>query len=331
MDNENVSLAELNREFQPIVSKVTFPQVINAIISVLRNLHTDESFEDLYKRIDFTMNPSFAAHRSEVHSVRFDRELGEFKVLVVLNVFGLYGASSPLPIHYSEKILQAEEDSLLQPFMNLFQHRVHSLLFPIWQKYRYYAAYRGSLYDGFSFCMLALLGFSAELRSEHNLDFKRLLPFFGILAMKQASIGIIGAVLKHYFSHRYIEFTQCLLRVAEIPCDQRNSLGCKNSVLGETMVLGRSVYSCNDKFRMIIFQLRWSVFLDFLPNGTLIGSLRTLMLYILKEPLSYDICLKIMNPEIVPCCLGRENMFLGWSTWLSPLPEEGQTHFDLRS
>ena len=50
---------------------------------------------------------------------------------------GLYGPSSPLPNHYTEDVLWASADEdAARSFLDLFNHRLISLVFRAWEKYR---------------------------------------------------------------------------------------------------------------------------------------------------------------------------------------------------
>ncbi|MGV8664319.1 type VI secretion system baseplate subunit TssG, partial [Pseudomonas aeruginosa] len=54
------------------------------------------------------------------------------------SLLGLFGASSPLPAFYSDQALvDSEEGNPTRTFLDLFHHRLHRLLLPIWRKYRY--------------------------------------------------------------------------------------------------------------------------------------------------------------------------------------------------
>ena len=67
---------------------------------------------------------------------------GKERFRLDVTFMGLYGASSPLPSFYTEDLIRLENDeSLLRGFLDLFHHRLFSLLFRTWEKYRHTVQY----------------------------------------------------------------------------------------------------------------------------------------------------------------------------------------------
>ena len=62
---------------------------------------------------------------------------------VTVNFLGLYGESSPLPAFLTEELMADDpEDSPRRDFLDLFHHRLVSLFYRCWQKYRHQVQYR---------------------------------------------------------------------------------------------------------------------------------------------------------------------------------------------
>ena len=82
---------------------------------------------------------------------------------------GLFGPSGILPRHYTELLVRLQRDSkgperiLLRDWFDLFNHRLVSLFFRSWQKYRFVLAYERLEFartepDLFTTCLLSLVG-----------------------------------------------------------------------------------------------------------------------------------------------------------------------------
>ena len=60
-------------------------------------------------------------------------------------------------------------------------------------------------------------------------------------------------------------------------------------------------------------------FRDFLPDGRDHQALRTLMEFVLREPLAYDLELELLESEVTPMRLGEgSSCQLGWTTFVQP-------------
>lgn len=196
--------------------------------------------EELYDLVEFQANPSLGFPGSDVDRIEFFHEHGQLRARMRFNLIGLVGSSSPLPAFYGEQALGDNEDgNPTRMFLDLFHHRLQRLLLPIWRKYRYRASFESGALDGFSSHLFALIGLGGEeIRRAKELNWKRLLPYLGVLSLRAHSAALIEAVLRYYFKHADLVIEQCLERRVDILEEQCNRLGLANSLLGEDAVLG---------------------------------------------------------------------------------------------
>ena len=77
-----------------------------------------------------------------------------------VNFMGLTGPSGVLPLVYSELVIDRlrERDRTLRDFLDIFNHRMISLFYQAWEKYRFFVPYERGERDRFSHHVLALLG-----------------------------------------------------------------------------------------------------------------------------------------------------------------------------
>lgn len=291
-------------------------QAVRLVLERLRDQHPELDEESLYQRLEFQANPSLGFPGADIEQVRFFHEQGELRARLQVNLPGLFGSGSPLPAFYAEQALG--DDNPTRDFLDLFNERLYRLLLPIWEKYRYHARFRPGASDPFSARLFALIGLGGEtLRASAELNWKRLLPYLGLLSLRAHSAALIESVLRYYFKHPAVHIEQCLERRVGILAEQRNQLGQANSRLGADLVLGHSVRDRGGKFRIHIRRLSWERFHEFLPSGPHYRPLLALVRFTLRDPLDYDIRLELETDNRPQLGLGERNLCrLGWTTWL---------------
>lgn len=301
-------------------------QAVRLVIERLRERHPELDDEALYDQLEFQANPSLGFPGSDVDRVEFFEEHGRLRARLRLNLIGLAGASSPLPTFYVEQALgDSEEGNPTRVFLDLFHHRLQRLLLPIWSRYRYQASFKKGALDSFSEQLFALIGLGGEtIRQSQSLNWKRLLPYLGLLSLRAHSAALIEAVLRYYFKHARLYIEQCVARRVTIIDEQRNRLGLGNSQLGEDLVLGTRVHDCGGKFRIHVCQLDWQRFHDFLPIGAGYQPLCALVRFTLRDPLDYDLRLELRHEDIRDLRIGAANECrLGWTSWLGREKADG--------
>src|SRR4029077_1035792 len=98
------------------------------------------------------------------------RPTPEFPVpLMTVAFMGLTGPSGMLPRHYTELLIRLEKEEkgpercALRDWFDLFNHRIISLFYRAWEKYRFYIPYERKEYslgepDAFTRALLSLIG-----------------------------------------------------------------------------------------------------------------------------------------------------------------------------
>ena len=94
-------------------------------------------------------------------------------------------------------------------------------------------------------------------------------------------------------------------------------LGKRHNVLGEEAMLGRGVYSVQDKIRVRIYTQTLAQYIRFLPSGDLCEPLADLVYFYNGAQLEWDAELAIPPGAVKPIRLGQFGQ-LGWTTWMSP-------------
>jgi type VI secretion system protein ImpH len=242
---------------------------------------------------------------------------GAPRFILSTTFLSLYGTSSPLPTYFTEQLLEQEEESLQRKFIDLFHHRILSLFYRVWAKYRLSAQFQEDGKDALSRRLLELLiGDPERLPPGHRVKPVRLLALGGAITQFPRSAATLAAALSEYFAGTPVEMENCVPRWLEIPEDQRNRLAMTNCRLGQDLSLGERVYDRSSTFRVSVGPVGLDDFLGFLPPGERIAELREIVDLMNGDALDYEVELCLKETEVPPLQLSSDRAMLGWSTWM---------------
>lgn len=239
-----------------------------------------------------------------------DREFIELTV----SFMGLYGPASPLPVYYTERVLQSNDP--LHPsrdLMDMFNHRMIGLMQVCWEKYRYYIQYRIDGKDHYSRWLLGLAGVNQSLLKEQTrLKWHRLLPFAGVLAGANGSADFMAKIIARYFRIPTVEFEPWVRRTIEVPSVQCNSMGLRNASLGNDLIMGDTLQDCMGKFNLHLKGLDHQLYRSFLPDGAHFDELIELLQLLMVDPFEYEFWLH-PNPDSDEESSQEVGWELGWN------------------
>lgn len=267
----------------------------------------------------YRVNPDLSFPPGDIASLQFmDSEANAPQALMVLNLMGLHGAASPIPAYFAEYVAQhQDEPDALRDFFDIFHQRLVELLHDIWRKYRYYTWFKTGAVDILSYRFSGFMGVGhPDLRGAKKLRWPRLMAYMGLIAFNAESAGSLESILRHYFSHSAVYIMPCIHRWVRVPEDQSVRLGKNACHLGVDFILGTEVPDQTGKFRVRIEGLTWARFNEFLPCGEKFGELQTLVKFVLRSRLDFDVELCLLPEEIRPWHMGKNSECrLGWSAW----------------
>lgn len=262
-------------------------------------------------------------------------ELTKFEMIadsverVTTTIFGLYGANSPLPAFYSTDILEYEtenagEDDPVRLFLDVINHRLLSLLYRAWSKYRWAFTFRLDLQDDISRAAFALCGI-AEFSQIDKLDVpaQRLLGYSGLRTQRPVNARSLERAISDYFDEVPAQIIQCVENWVSIHPSDRSRLGMHNVGLGENFVIGESILDRAGKFRIEIGPLEsLDAFERFTLGGVDLRELAGFVRFILDEPLEFDILVGLVHDAVPLICLspGSDAPRLGATSWLCSEP-----------
>lgn len=237
------------------------------------------------------------------------------------SILGLYGPASPLPTSYTEDLIydeyQHDGRGLVRGFLDMFHHRLLSLLYRGWEKYRHTVQYDPRGRDYLSSRLLMLAGANLPWLPEgQHMPAGRLLAYAGLLTQRPRSADSLRALLQDHFPEAEVRLTQCLPRQKQIAPDQRNRLGSLNSRLGVDCSLGATVTDASGFFGVQVGPMDFENYTDFMPDRDSMTQLNELVDLFNSDALDYEVTVVLRGEDVPGVQLGNPVRRLGYSSWL---------------
>ena len=150
-----------------------------------------------YEPVRFRPRPRLGFPAGETAAVEFDDEHPDAPPTVRTTFMGLYGVDAAMPSHTIDEIaLREEGHEAVEAFLDPFNHRIATLLYRAWKKYRYPERFRAGGVDDYSQSLLCLLGFGwGDKPLRAGLPDSRMLALSGLLIQRtRTSEGLAGVV-----------------------------------------------------------------------------------------------------------------------------------------
>ncbi len=282
-------------------------------------------------------HPSLAFSPADVRRVErlVEGVAGDDDLLrVTVTFMGLYGIASPSPVYLTELIGFTDVDAEpLVDLLDLFNHRILSLFYRAWTKYRFPYRYRPGRAvgegvdlggeDAFSSYVFSFVGLGEKpVRGLAQLPATRLAKYLGLLTSPTRPPANLELLLSDYFGGVEVRVRPWILRWVPIPPAKRNRLGAANSRLGVDLAVGERVPDRAGKFRIALGPLGFGEYLEFLPDGEKFRQLCALVHLWVGERYDFDVELILRREEIPDLRLepGPGATRLGWTSWVSSGP-----------
>ncbi|MFP2923986.1 type VI secretion system baseplate subunit TssG [Pyxidicoccus sp. 3LG] len=240
---------------------------------------------------------------------------------VVTTFLGLTGATSPLPSLLAEEVAQEDPDRpVRREFLDLFHHRLLSLLYRILCRYRVTSELTSDCTDEWSRRMLSLAGLDTYEQSwKGRLPVWRLLRIAHLLACHTRSAERLELALQDLLGEDLgearVSIRQFVGRWVDI--DARTRLGRANHQLGRNLLLGSKAVDRTGRFEIEIGPLPPRTYQRLLPEGDLFPLARELVGLFIRDPLEYSFELYLSESLQHTFHLSSaEPRRLGRDTWL---------------
>ncbi len=262
---------------------------------------------------------------------------------VKVNFLGLTGPQGVLPTHFNRLLIEQHRanDDRLAKFQDLFNHRLISLFYRAWEKYRFDIRYErsreqsgGGEGDPFTDGLLSLVGMgSAGLGGRLAIDDQALIYYGGHFSagtrnadgLADLAADYVGVPVRiEQFQGQWLDVSQedrSRLNSTSVSPEPRNQLGINTT-------LGTRIWHVESRFRVVLGPLSYQRFMRLIPEGSDFAPLRDLVRCYVGPQFDFDIQ-PILRADQVPACrLGQSTDMprLGRNAFVRTQPFN--THFD---
>lgn len=269
--------------------------------------------------------------------------------LLEIAFLGLYGVSTPLPLHYAVEVLRGVEpgpqpsaletggrpaaaeptgaSSPVRDFLDIFHHRVISLFFRSWLKYRYERMFAAPQRDVLTEYLCLLNGCPPTYDQETlGVSPIRLLRYAGTLTQRPRSATTLAGLLFDYWGDIPVRIQQFVGQWVPLQEADQNRFGLVNCRLGEDLTIGEQVYDLSGTFGIEVGPVDWATYMTFLPGGSRYKQTRALTKLYCGDPLAFTIGVTLQAGEIPELRLTSDDHAgaLGLTSWVRTA-DMGQT------
>jgi type VI secretion system protein ImpH len=275
--------------------------------------------------IRFKHDPSLSFSSQDVSGVSSasasgEEQAGRHVFEVTTTFLGLIGGASPTPAYISEEVLRQEGRSL-RDFLDLFHHRLISLLYRELARFKPWAEQTSAVTDSWSTRLFSLAGldaYSAPLGS--YLPPQKILKLLPLLARRirpsQSLARGIAEVLDDVIEGAPVRIKEFAGGWSAVPQTEQTQLGVRNTELGQNALLGEQVSDPAGGFEVHVGSLGRRAFRQLAdPDGPL-RRVHSLISLWVRDPLEYRVVVSLV-PDAVPLMrLGEDGGRLGSDSWL---------------
>jgi type VI secretion system protein ImpH len=269
--------------------------------------------------VRFGQDPALIFHPTMLG--QFTRADGDAKARLAVNFFGLLGANGPMPTHITEYVrdrLRHGGDATMLAFLDVFHHRMLALFYRARAVTEPVISLDRADGDRFSTFVGSMFGIGAPALRDRDAigDFAKL-HFAGLLANKTRPAAGLVTILRAYFKLPF-QIEQFVGHWMRMPAEIQSRIGGveDGNRLGASLVLGRSVWDCQHKFRIVIGPMDYADYGRFMPGGESMERLVAWVKHYVGLSLDWDVRLVLRKEQLPPLQLGGATR-MGWSSWLA--------------
>jgi type VI secretion system protein ImpH len=269
--------------------------------------------------VRFRTRQTFSFPACEIHELTARTEPDGTPPEMMVSFMGLTGPLGALPHQYTELVMDRVRyrDTTLWSFLDIFNHRLLSLFYRVWEKYHFTISYERTGEDQFTAYLFDLIGMGTNGLG-HRLSFRdqALLFYGGLIAQRPHSATAVRAIVGDYFGvpSEITQFAGEWLKLG----DNVTRLGNANSQLGLSTIAGSKVWSDQSKFTIRLGPMSLKKFTKFVPTGQGFRPLTEMIRLLVGLEFEFSVQLVLARNEVPFCLLGNyaDGPRLGWTSWL---------------
>ncbi len=273
--------------------------------------------------VQFSSVPTLSFPASEIQDLETGAD-GQARMFV--NFMGLSAAVGVLPHTYTEFLLERARAKDRSPadFFDIFNHRMISLFYRAWQKYRFYIAFErtGQSDDVVSARLLDLIGLgTASLTHRMGIADEACLYYDGLLSQRRPTAQGLKQLLEDYFDVP-VDVEQFTGTWRRLPPENRTVLsntGTFSEQLGLGTIVGDEVFDQHGTVTIRLGPLTFDRYREFLPGARASLELREWLRLYANREFDFVIRLMLKRDEVPQMKLGGDGLAaprLGLVSWI---------------
>lgn len=301
-----------------------FYQAVRILEKIQKNkISPAESTNHQSEPVFFSPHISLAFPPTDIHQIKSAENTHQLPAVLQPNVMGLAGVHGPLPLPYTELLIDRnrKNDRALSSFLDIFHHRLLSILYRQRKKLRIGMEVESPWTGDSANRLFALFGMGTEgLHNRMSLKDQSLLYYAGLLAPQVRGIAGLECLLADFFQIK-VEGVQFQGGWESFPDSVHCYLGKHKSILGKNLVIGKKYW--NQECRIILkLNPLSNQFKKFFPAENLFTHCCDLIRFYLGDEIDFELNL-IIKSESIPLLkitTSSESSLLGWNSWLKSKP-----------
>jgi type VI secretion system protein ImpH len=297
-------------------------------VRLLERLYPDRNPVGLFvspltEVVQFSSHPTLSFPASEIQGYQPSKD-GPPKLTV--NFMGLSAAVGVLPHAYTEFLMERVKAKDRGPgeFFDLFNHRMISLFYRGWQKYRFYIAYErtGASDDVISARLLDLVGLGTNsLVHRMEIEDEACLFYAGLLSERRPTAQGLKQLIEDYFDVP-VEVEQFTGTWRRLPPGNRTFLrdtGAFCELLGMGTIVGDEAFDQHGAVTLQLGPLSYERYCEFLPGAQAHKELRAWLRIYTNREFDFVIRLVLKREEVPRMKLGEDGAGasrLGLVSWV---------------
>jgi type VI secretion system protein ImpH len=302
-------------------------------VRLLERLYPDRNPVGLFvapssEVVRFSSLPTLSFPASEIASLAMADESKPARMRV--NFMGLSAAVGALPDPYTEFLLERvkAKDPAPGEFFDLFNHRVISLFYRGWQKYRFFIAYErtGASDDGISRILLNLIGLGTRgLARRMEVQDEACLYYASLIGQRRPTAQGLKQLLEDYFDIpvQVNQFTGTWNRLPPANQTFLHDRGAFCEQLGMGTIVGDEIWDQHGTITLRLGPMKFATYLEFLPGGRAFIELRAWLHFYASREFDFVIQPVLERDEAPPMQLGEQGETasrLGLVSWVKNRP-----------
>ena len=250
------------------------------------------------------------------------------RMRVMVKFMGLLGPNGPLPAALTEDAYNwsLQRDDSFARFLDIFNNRFLQLFYRVWADARPAAQRDRPDTDRFAAYVGSACGVGTDVfRDADAMPDLEKLAYAGLMGARAKSASRLERLLSGMFGIEatVFQFIGTRLKVSD---KDLTRLGKSHATLGDGVLLGATVLSVQDKFRIRLHVPDLEHYCFFLPGGRWCARFVDTVFNFIGEQLAWEVELAMPARHTQSVSLGRFGQ-LGWTSWMIP-PDTGSEPAD---